>query len=331
MINSGFDYFGGGGVISPDDKKNPEYQGNIYEIMEKAGYKVAKVKNQEELGAFKAGCGKVYLRGSDGSLPYAIDNQGQSLKLADFVRKGIELLDNEKGFFIMCEGGAIDWMGHGNDAATNILETIDLDQAVKVAYDFAQQHPEETLIVITGDHETGGLTLGFANTGYEAHLEKLFMQKQSSPHFSGYLKKAAKGKEQVVLDDLKPAITEFYGLTFAADAKPVKAPWWRRMFGLGPKKSAPDPMSVTAEEEAKLADVLAKKQLKGNDFFFAVLHLFNSKVGISWSSLGHSALPTITSAWGKGAERFGGGEYENTNIAIQLKALLHDQAAPAKQ
>ena len=57
---------------------------------------------------------------------------------------------------MMAEGGKIDYSGHGNDAATNIHEVMDLDQAIQVAYQFYLQHPDETLIVVTADHETGG-------------------------------------------------------------------------------------------------------------------------------------------------------------------------------
>ena len=72
--------------------------------------------------------------------------------------------DHPKGFFIMVEGGKIDWMCHANDAATVLKEVVDLDKCVRKACEFAEKHPEETLIVVTGDHETGGLTLGFAGT-----------------------------------------------------------------------------------------------------------------------------------------------------------------------
>lgn len=60
----------------------------------------------------------------------------------------------------MVEGGKIDWACHSNDAATTFHEVIDFDNAIKVAYEFYSQHPDETLIVVTADHETGGFVLG---------------------------------------------------------------------------------------------------------------------------------------------------------------------------
>lgn len=79
-------------------------------------------------------------------------------------------LNNENGFFMMCEGGKIDWSGHANDAATSIHETMAFADAVQAAVDFAAEHPNETLIIVTADHETGGMTIGFATTAYDTHF-----------------------------------------------------------------------------------------------------------------------------------------------------------------
>ena len=77
----------------------------------------------------------------------------------------------------MVEGGKIDWACHGNDPATVFEEVIDLDNAVKVAYEFYKKHPKETLIVVTADHETGGMSLGTGR--YELRLKALTNQEQS--------------------------------------------------------------------------------------------------------------------------------------------------------
>ena len=61
----------------------------------------------------------------------------------------------------MAEGGKIDWAAHSNDVANTIFETLDFDAAIEVAYKFYQLHPDETLIVVTADHETGNLTWQF--------------------------------------------------------------------------------------------------------------------------------------------------------------------------
>ncbi|MDR0428240.1 MAG: alkaline phosphatase, partial [Dysgonamonadaceae bacterium] len=75
------------------------------------------------------------------------------------VSKALNLLSqNEKGFFLMVEGSQIDWGGHDNNTQTIVKEMIDFDNAIKVAFDFADKNPN-TLVVITADHETGGMSL----------------------------------------------------------------------------------------------------------------------------------------------------------------------------
>ena len=83
---------------------------------------------------------------SDASLWYSIDQTENMLNTADFTEKAIELLDNPDGFFLMVEGGKIDWAAHSNDAAAVVQEVIDFDNAIQKAVDFYNQHPDETII-----------------------------------------------------------------------------------------------------------------------------------------------------------------------------------------
>lgn len=78
----------------------------------------------------------------------------------------------------MAEGGKIDWAAHGNDGKTAIMEVLDLGEAVDVAYQFYLQHPDETLIIVTADHDTGGITVG-SEKGYVLKLSELEGQKRS--------------------------------------------------------------------------------------------------------------------------------------------------------
>ena len=64
----------------------------------------------------------------------------------------------------MCEGGTIDWAAHDNRTMSMVTDVISFDEAIKVAYEFYLKHKDETLIVVTADHETGGLTLGAGST-----------------------------------------------------------------------------------------------------------------------------------------------------------------------
>jgi alkaline phosphatase len=75
------------------------------------------------------------------------------------TKKALDILSqDEDGFFLMVEGSQIDWAGHGNDTEYLIREVEDFDNAVKTALDFAQQDGQ-TLVILTADHETGGMTM----------------------------------------------------------------------------------------------------------------------------------------------------------------------------
>lgn len=184
LIETGYDFFAGSDF---SQAKNPtEGAPDLYVMAKDAGYTIAKgYKNYQKL-AKKAD--KMILFQSDaankidhGSLPYAIDQTKEDLNLADITRAAIHFLTKKQsekdGFFLMVEGGKIDYAGHANDAVACIHETIDMDNAVKVAYEFYQQHPDETLIVVTADHETGGVVLGSGS--YNLHFDRLRYAKMS--------------------------------------------------------------------------------------------------------------------------------------------------------
>ena len=162
LATSGFEFFGGGGFYGAQDKRHQEK--SLYAIAEENGYQFAygiedykakKSSGVEKLVLFQEDEAK---RNND--LPYVYERVEGDLQLPQVVEAAVDFLNNEKGFFLMVEGGKIDWAAHSNDLQGTILETLDFDQAIQVAYKFYQQHPDETLIVVTADHETGGVTLG---------------------------------------------------------------------------------------------------------------------------------------------------------------------------
>ncbi len=172
-----FEFFGGGGFIYPTGKEKD--QKSIYAILEEGGYAVAK-GFQGYLD--KKGSKKIVMVQDDedkANLMYAIDRSPKDLSLKLIVAAAIDHLYGPKGFFIMAEGGKIDWAGHGNDAKTNILETLDFADAIDVAVGFAKKYPNETLIIVTADHETGGMSLG-REKGYVLNLNELAPQIKSA-------------------------------------------------------------------------------------------------------------------------------------------------------
>jgi alkaline phosphatase len=223
LVESGFDFFGGGGLKDPQGKrlkkkgKEDQIMGDALEKAKKNGYKI--VTDKADFIRLKKGDGKViawnaWLQDSD-AMPYVMDMTEKDITLPEFTAKAIEMLDNDKGFFLMVEGGKIDWACHANDGAASIHNTVAFDQAVEAAVAFAKQHPDETLIVTTGDHECGGLTLGFAGTQYDMYFKILDNQKVSFQKFTDEIMKDYKGD----FNGLKPVITKHFGLKFDGDPK----------------------------------------------------------------------------------------------------------------
>ena len=177
---TGFEFFGGGGFIYPTgrDLDMP----SVYASITKAGYTVARGVNSYQLN--KADAARMFYtqdEGLEGDLPYAIDRKEGDLSLSQVVEAAIDFLYDPKGkgFFLMSEGGKIDWSAHANDAKTTIWEVLDFADAIALAIAFYEQHPQETLIVVTADHETGGLTLG-AQSGYNMFFDALDNQTAST-------------------------------------------------------------------------------------------------------------------------------------------------------
>ncbi|MBQ4480705.1 MAG: alkaline phosphatase [Victivallales bacterium] len=304
LIASGFDYFGGGGVAQNNKNDDPLYKGDIYELAKEAGYIVA--RNRAEFEAITPGEGKkVLASGAPNELPYDIDMGPEDIHLVEFTRQAIAMLeDGPNGFFLMVEGGLVDYMCHANDAAATIREVLALDECVELALDFAAKHPGETLIVVTGDHETGGMTLGFAGTAYQSFIQNLAAQTCSQEAMIVKFN-ALQGK---TFDEAKGLITECSGLIFDQ-----------------PGQAKLGNLYLTANEQAEIQSAF-DRQFKdggnnGHGLTTAVIKMLDNKSAIGWTSGAHTALPVSTTASGVGAENFSN-VLDNTNIAQRLKELV---------
>lgn len=208
LIASNFDFFAGGGCDRHDDKSHKEYKGDIYELAKKSGYTFAK-QDRKAFDAMKPGTKSWYVA-SSGVMPYTIDADDWKdvPTLAELTEKALKMLENPNGFFLMVEAGKIDYAGHANDAAANLREVLALDDAVKVALKYHKKHPD-TLVIVTGDHETGGMTMGIANTGYSFYMDRLASQKRSADALGAYVN----SKKPQSFAEVKDFITENYGLS----------------------------------------------------------------------------------------------------------------------
>ena len=210
---SGFDFFAGGDLAeltNPDDPSAP----HLHDLAREAGYAI--VRGYDEYEALD-GEGKVMLIQKEdmveNTIPYAIDSREGDLTLTQITTAAIDHLydkKHKKGFFLMVEGGKIDYACHANDAAAALCEVVDFDNAIRVAYEFYKQHPDETLIVITADHETGGLTLG--NGSYALNFGALQAQKVSQAGFSRIVNRMRhENKDNVTWEQMQEALKANFG------------------------------------------------------------------------------------------------------------------------
>lgn len=141
MLGGGTEYF-----IRPDRNLVQEFKDAGYQYSDNLNA-LASVNQVPALGLY-----------AKKGLPYAIDSDPK--RLTKMTEKALELLkNNSNDFFIMIEGSQIDWCGHANDIACAMTEMDDFAHAITLAKQYVDNHPD-TLLVVTADHSTGGLTLG---------------------------------------------------------------------------------------------------------------------------------------------------------------------------
>lgn len=305
LPKAGFDFYAGGGFLKPTTTADQKEAPSIFPIIEAAGYTVA--RGLQEYQAKAAEAGKMVLIQKEGSapdcLPYAIDRQEGDLSLAEITQSAIDFLTKgkDKGFFLMVEGGKIDWACHGNDAATVFHEVVDMDHAIRVAYEFYKKHPKETLIVVTADHETGGLGLG---TGpYKLNLKVLDAQKQSQDELSRAITNLRRMRKVINWEEMK----EFLG---------EKMGFWKEL----PLNWEQEKMLRDAYEDSFVKKhVVFEESLyaKTEPLAVAAKKVMSQLAYLGWCSGGHSAGYVPVYAIGAGSKLFMG-KMDNTDIPKRI-------------
>ena len=241
---------------------------------------------------------------------YTIDSIPGVLTLPVMTEACLRHLDEKNGhekFFMMVEGGNIDHGGHGNDAGTIIKEVLNFQEAIKVGYDFYLAHPEETLIIITADHETGGMGLGNNIVGYDLHPHYYDYQKVSKDTFSDYCKAIMKSRRIFEWEDMQEFLTEKLG-------------FWKYV-------------PLTDDQTVALKDSFEKcfKKREGedqktlynnfNEFTTLVFRTLDNFTGIGWTTNGHTGGLVPVYAIGAGAEKFASFS-DNTDIPKRIRELV---------
>lgn len=301
---TGFDLYAGSGFLqflNPADSTAPELTG----VIEGAGYVIA--RGYEDFNRKSADAEKmVFIQGegaNNASLSYAIDREKGDLTLSQITEGAINFLskNNDDGFFLMVEGGMIDWACHSNDAATVFHEVVDLSEAIQKALDFYNQHPDETLIVVTADHETGGIALGRGK--YALNLKALQYQQLSIDKLTKAMKELRQSKSKVTWEEMKGLLGEKLGFWSAVpltekQEKELKEKFEETFNGkeVEMEKSLYSEAEPLAEEAIEMMDKIAM---------------------IGWTSGGHSAGVVPVFAIGAGSQLFMG-KLDNTDIPKKI-------------
>jgi alkaline phosphatase len=314
LAQSKFDYYGGGSIDQRTGRNKD--QKDAVEIARENGFTY--IDTTSAFNALKPGAGRIIAVNErlqdSGAMPYNIDRKSNELSLADYTRKGIELLENPSGFFMMVESGKVDWAGHANDAGAVINDVLAFDAAIQVAIDFAQKHPKETLIIITGDHETGGMTIGFAGTMYDTFFDKVALQTRSYVSFDEEVLKPYKANTSAAnarLSDLIPEINKSFGINYdlLSDFQKEQIQFaFQRSMGNEQIRSF-------AEDQYLLYGGYEPLTVK-------LTQIMNQTAGIGWTSYSHTGVPVPVFANGIHQEIFSG-YYDNTDIFFKLASAMN--------
>jgi alkaline phosphatase len=299
LVHSGFNYFGGGPFLEPSGAsgQEPELAG----LAQAAGYTL--VEDKAGLQALRPGNDKILAlakRTQDAqALYYAIDRSPNDLSLLDFTRKGIQLLDNPNGFFFVVEGGKIDWAAHANDAAATLNEVLDLDAAIGEAVAFYNHHPQETLIIVTSDHDTGGMMPYFAGSAYAPRISRLAVQQSSFYQFALQVAEYRAINPSASFEDAQALISSRFGTfpTTGSDQAAINRAFDLSMLAI----------ELAGDEEYGNYDPLTSELTSRLDY----------KAGIAWATGSHNSLPIQTSALGTGSAAFNR-YYENNEIYFKI-------------
>ncbi len=292
---SDFDFIGGAYTLMAKhgaDKCKPIFDGyrqNGYDVVFGLD-NLKKAKSKKILVA--AGTAEKY-----NDFPYTID----SIKGAPCLRQlteaclGHMLNVSPDHFYMMVEAGNIDHAAHSNDGATVVKEVLNFQESINVAYQFYLQHPDETLIVVTADHDTGGMTLGVQGGRKVPTLADIDWRRISKENFNQYCAK----HPNLSWDEVKQIMIDKIGL-------------WSHI-------------DVTEEEEAEMKEAYSQintgaseKTLYNdfNHFSSVVFNIVNHKNGIGFTTFSHTGNPVPVFAIGVGSDIF---KSINNNIEIPQK------------
>ena len=292
-VNSGYDFLGGAELRGAVDRKTGKPT-DLMDRVKKAGIKV--VRGTDALRGVDADRVIVLApeeaRTNNNDIGYTIDSIPGAMTIQQLTGAALDhlLKKSPDRFFMMVEGGNIDHAAHANDPGGTIKEILNFQNAIQVAYDFYKKHPEETLIVVTADHDTGGMAIGTRTNRTGVNLSLIDYQRMSKDAFSDYCQKLLKDNTAISWEEMKQLLSDKFG-------------FWSRI-------------KLTEKQTKKLHKLFNKTfvERKGkdskelynsfNEFAVNVFDTLNAWVGTGFTTSSHTANPVPVFAIGAGAEKF---------------------------
>ncbi len=288
-----------------------EDERDLVEEAMRAGYSVV-ANSQELLGLEPGKTRKILGLFGATAFPLAIDRQPHRVKgiprLGEMTAKALEVLSrNPEGFFLMVEAGQIDWAAHANDVAGVLHEMLEMEEALGVILEFARIHPE-TLVVLTADHDTGGLAIAYNSFNPPAPVQLASGETwKSKNNFN----------EKIVFERMAKQGKSLFKMVMDSKGDPLALK----------KELEENSAFLISEEQAKA--VLAKDPSLGypapkefTEFYVygsmnpaALLgRILGRETGTAWAVGTHTHTPVMIMAQGPGAEKFRG-LLDNTDVA----------------
>lgn len=311
MARSGYDMFVGSKLRGLADAEG--HATGLLDSLRVHGYTVVEGRKAFEQSKGKD---KIVLLNGDPTLEhfgYTIDSIDANLHLPYITQACLDHLKrvSPDKFFMMIEGGNIDWAAHANDGGAVVKEILNFNEAIGIAYDFYKQHPDETLIVITADHNTGGMQMGVEDGPEDINLKNMDYQRVSIEMFERYCKSLIESGKQVKWNDMKAYLKENLGLY--------------------------DSITVGKEQDEELRDKFEKTFVEHesddtetlyatyNEFVSQVFSTLDHLTGIGWTTTDHTGDFVPVFAVGVGSELF-----KNVNNNIEIPAKIRRIAAIAQ-
>lgn len=303
---SGYDFLAGAGLLGTVTADGDST--DVLDVMAEQG--VQMIYGPDEITRINSD--KVFLVNPRGTSPYnigyTIDSIGGVLTLPLIAETCLEHLErvSPDRFFMMVEGGNIDHALHGNDGGAAVKEVLNFDQALKVAYDFYLSHPDETLILVTADHDTGGMVNVHSRTGQHMPLGVFDWQKVSKEEFSNYCKSLLRDRRVYRWEDMQEYLEQNLGLFTHIPVSEERLESLKKMF------NDTFEMRNSADQKTLYASF--------NAFAVEVFKLVNDAAGAAFTTVGHSGNPVPVFAVGVGSDEFKGLN-NNSDLPAKIRRL----------